>query len=732
MSGTRARRWYVVLLVLGALATVLTIVRMATAPSYTSPKAAERVVIVGVPSLDWSLINPEVTPHLWAAAQEGGTGLITARAARSVTCPWDGWLTVGAGNRARYPATIPEDELPPEQEVPLPGEPTTTTAAPTTPLTPEEERQQEATRGCLEQRGAVPTVEGSKLTPAIAENDRLNFGAEPGALGSAVECSTVVGSAPILAVGAEGAQVTVADKPADVTGWAQLTAQCPLTLVATASAFEKTSQQLTDLDTAIGDIISGARESGAAVLIAGISQPDYRRATLHAVIAVDAGLDGQLLSSPTTSRAPYSQVIDLAPTALRMLGEDIPTSMNGRSLRGSDRDSTLTAQIEQFGEQSVAASAHVWMSSKFFTVLSWVGALGAIALYVLLLRERGSPRAMQVAGIAVSAVAPASFLANIVPWWTFGRPSVAIISALVVSWAVLVALAYAGPWRRSASGPAIALCGFTFAMLGIDVLTGSHLQLNSPLGYDAIVAGRFTGFGNIAFAIFGTTALVSIAAAARLAGGDRKRILAIVAVLGIALIAVDGSPTAGADFGGVVSMVPALLLMGMVLTGTKMTPVRLALIMGAGAVVVIAIALADYFRPPSEQTHLGRFIGQILDGTAWTIVERKLGANWNVLTGSVLTILCVVLLVIVVLLLRRRPPVGHEYAATYAPYVAAGVLGVLTVSILGFAVNDSGIAVTAASLVVVVPAALGVLAAWRAGSDAASESIQAPAAHKAP
>ena len=713
MSSPRTRRWYVAVLVLGVLASVLTIVRMLTAPSYSSAQDAERVVIVGVPSLDWSVVDPEVTPHLWAAAQQGGTGLITARAARSVTCPWDGWLTVGAGNRARYPATIPEDELPPEEDVPLPGEPTTTTAAPTTPLTPEEERQKEATEGCLEQRGAVPTVGGSKLTPAITENDRLNFGAEPGALGTAVECSTVVGSAPILAVGADGAQVTVADKPADVAGWAQLMSQCPLTLVATGSAFEKNTQQLSDLDTAIGDIIAGARESGAAVLIAGISQPDYRRASLHAVIAVDAGLDGQLLSSPTTGRAPYSQVIDLAPTALQILGEDIPSSMSGRALRGSDRDGTLTEQLATFGEQSVAASAHVWMSSKFFTVLSWLGALGAIALFVLLWRGRGASRPMQVAGVAVSAAAPASFLANVVPWWSFGRPSVAVITALAVSWVVLVALAYAGPWRRTAGGPAIALCVLTFAMLGIDVLTGSHLQLNSPLGYDAIVAGRFTGFGNIAFAIFATTAIVSVIAAARLAGGDRRRILALVAVFGVAIIAIDGTPTAGADFGGVVSMVPALLLMGMVLTGTTLTPGRLVVILGAGAAVVIAIALADYFRPPSEQTHLGRFIGQILDGTAWTIGRRKLFANWNVLTGSVLTILCVVLLVIVVLLLRRRPPVGHEYAAAHAPYVAAGVLGVLAVSILGFAVNDSGIAVTAASLVVVVPAALGVLARWR-------------------
>ena len=41
-----------------------------------------------------------------------------------------------------------------------------------------------------------------------------------------------------------------------------------------------------------------------------------------------------------------------------------------------------------------------------------------------------------------------------------------------------------------------------------DLLAGAPLQLASLAGYSPIVAGRFVGFGNLAFAIFGTAMLL--------------------------------------------------------------------------------------------------------------------------------------------------------------------------------------------------------------------------------
>lgn len=703
---SRNRRMLAAIFAVAILSTLVAGMRTVLTPDYAQPASSDHVVVVGVPSLDWEAITPEQMPLLWQTAETGAVGLMTTRAARSVTCPWDGWLTLGAGNRARYPATIPEDELPPEPDEPLPGEPAPSPEPP--PATPEEQRQEDATEGCLGQRGAVPTVAGSKIGPAITENNQVTFGAEPGALGAAVTCSTVVGGAPVLAVGADGADVRTAGTGFSADEWALMIGQCPLTLVATGHAYQRSTAELQALDNAISAIVQGAQQRDATVIIAGISQAEYKRARLHAVIMVNPGMSQQVLSSPSTGRAPFSQLIDVAPTVVSVLGEQAPASMTGQVVRGQDRDRPLAELTADFAEQNVAASAHIWLSSKFFAVLAWLTALSAVLLAILVYRGRTPTAATRALGTVVALLPAASLVTNVFPWWGVDRPAIAIFTAMALSWLLLSLVALLGPWRRHRSGPLVAVCVINFGVLALDVLTGSHLQLNSPLGYNAVVAGRFTGFGNMTFAIYGAAGLVLVALACRLAE-SRAAKTAVVTICGIALIAMDGAPGAGSDFGGVVALVPSLLLLWLVVTGTRLSRGKLLLALGSGALVVMAIAFGDYLRAPQDRTHLGRFVGQIFNGTALTIVQRKLEANLRVLTGSVLTILAVVLIAIVVWQWVQRASAGRAYLDARAPYAAAAAASVATLALLGFAVNDSGIAVTAAALAVVVPPVLGVL-----------------------
>ena len=51
-------------------------------------------------------------------------------------------------------------------------------------------------------------------------------------------------------------------------------------------------------------------------------------------------------------------------------------------------------------------------------------------------------------------------------------------------------------------------------MLTLDVLTGSHLQTCSMLGYTPLVAGRFYGFGNIPWALWVTGLIIATGAVA--------------------------------------------------------------------------------------------------------------------------------------------------------------------------------------------------------------------------
>ncbi len=704
-----AKRWTALVIALSAVCVLIAGLRTVSESSNIgAPGKADRVVIVSVPGLEWPAISKAGTPNLWNAANEGAIGLITNRSARSVTCPWDGWVTLGAGNRARYPAPVPEDELPPEGELPLPGEGQLNPDG-STPATPQEQAATNATKDCLGQRGTVPTTSGSKLTAVAVENDKLGFGAVPGALGTQVACTTTVGRDPILAVGTKGAKVNPATRPTSTDGWAALATQCPLTLVAAGTLEGKTPAEIIALDATVGTIIDGARKAGATVIVAGISQPDYRRAHLQTMIAIGAGLDGKILSSPSTGRAPYIQLIDIAPTVIRMLGGKAPISMVGQPATTADRQQPLGATIADFSDLATAAAAHVWIASDFFTILAIICALASLLLLVAI-KARWRPRGwLQVIAIAAGTLPAASFLCNFVPWWRSSSPGTSIILVIAAATAVLTAVCFAGPWRRHPSGPPLVAAGMTVAILGIDVLTGSYLSINSPLGYDAIVAGRFTGFGNLAFAVFAGALMMIIGLIVKIVTGSRARQIGVIAAIGIAAIAIDGAPGAGSDFGGVVSLVPALLLLGLIATRTRISIWRLIAALAGGAVVVILIAVGDYLRPEQSQTHLGRFVGQVLDGTAWTVISRKLSSNLGLFTRSVFTPLTLVLIVICVLVYRDRARQVTRYLEDKAPYASAATVGIIVVAVVGFAINDSGIALIGGTLAVAVPLGLSIV-----------------------
>jgi hypothetical protein len=56
---------------------------------------------------------------------------------------------------------------------------------------------------------------------------------------------------------------------------------------------------------------------------------------------------------------------------------------------------------------------------------------------------------------------------------------------------------------------------FTVALLGLDVMTGSRLQLDTPFGLSMIESGRYYGIGNAALGVYGVTALFGAASCLR-------------------------------------------------------------------------------------------------------------------------------------------------------------------------------------------------------------------------
>ena len=106
---------------------------------------------------------------------------------------------------------------------------------------------------------------------------------------------------------------------------------------------------------------------------------------------------------------------------------------------------------------------------------------------------------------------PGSFLANVVPWWLLGHPAVWQY-ALIAGWTALISgIALAGPWRRDPFGPPGVVAVATVLIVGLDVMTGSRLQLGAPFGLSVLAAGRFYGIGGEGIGLYAVCGIIAVA-----------------------------------------------------------------------------------------------------------------------------------------------------------------------------------------------------------------------------
>lgn len=282
----------------------------------------------------------------------------------------------------------------------------------------------------------------------------------------------------------------------------------------------------------------------------------------------------------------------------------------------------------------------------------------------------------------------------------------------------------------------------------VDAAAGAPLAFNNPLGMNAVVAGRFYGVSNTAFALAAGALVVVIAGVWVALGGGRRSALLVTALLGGAALLVDGAPQLGADVGGALTLVPTLAFLAAGLAGLRLSWRRWLAIGAATVLVVGGFAVVDLLRPGGP-THLGRFARQVADGSAAGVLGRKAYA----LVGPFITkpvmaaaLACAVVIVAAALWWGRRqvrawrsgkspyawlapaahgdiPRVGGRESGSptrgmspSARWVTTALksLGVLT--LVAVLVNDSGVTMAGFILASAAPA---LLALTLAGSESA-------------
>src|SRR6202041_902106 len=154
-------------------------------------------------------------------------------------------------------------------------------------------------------------------------------------------------------------------------------------------------------------------------------------------------------------------------------------------------------------------------------------------------------------------------------------------------------------------------CRLIVAVLGLDLMTGSRLPLETPFGLSVTEAGRFYGIGNEALGIYGITALFAAAWLALVALRRRpsSRRLALAAVAAVAVFAVfaSGWPGFGDKAGGTIAMVPCFALLLITVAGVRLNWRRLALVAVSGLALFAVFALVSYFTKVTGTSDIGTF-----------------------------------------------------------------------------------------------------------------------------
>ncbi len=709
--------------VLAAAAGVLAALSVAGPAAAAEPAAGAAVsgrgpvVLVGTAGLRWEDLS-DATPELQSLLSSAAVGVLADRTVRDSTCPVDGWLSVSSGRHAAdTPVTGPAAVY----------------------------------GGCRVPAAQVTSAGGPGNVPRWSqyrtEASDSSFQARLGLLGDTLAADhltyAAVGPGAVIALAGSDGRVAHAwpglparpDGAIDLSvGAGTLAEQVraalgldPAVLAVDLGALRdplpgsgtpSRTDQVLALDSRL-QLVLGALPANATVVVASLgdsgSSPHLQ---LLAATGPAAGSAGRyatsLLRSDSTRQAGLAELPDLLPTVLSATGLPASGDALGAALRPGPAGTDPAGRLQRLFDLGHAPRAVQFVIPVFFAVLVGLQLL----LYGLAgqaLRRPAGPltnrhrglRALRRTATAFAAVPAAVFLANLLPWWRAGRPGLAVSLAVVALAAAIAVVALTGPWRAAPLGPLGVVGAVTAGVLGTDVLTGSHLVLFGLMGLQPLLAARFYGFGNQAFGVFATGALLAAIAAADvlLRHGRRRAAGFVVAGIGALAVILDGTPGLGSDLGGPPALLPAFGFLALRLAGVRITRRRIGLLAAGTVTAVAALAVADWLRPAGERTHLGRFVQSMVSGQAGPTVQRKALAELALVVQP-LSLLVPLAAVLVVSALARPERFGLRplrLAYQRCPALVPGLQALGVLLLIGVLINDSGAVIPAVAGLVALP-----------------------------
>lgn len=230
---------------------------------------------------------------------------------------------------------------------------------------------------------------------------------------------------------------------------------------------------------------------------------------------------------------------------------------------------------------------------------------------------------------------------------------------------------------------------FLWVLLILDQATGWQMIRYSALGYSAAAGSRYYGMGNEYMGIFLALTLILADHTEKI----NKRLLTVT-IFGVASLTL-ALPWLGINFGGLLAALIGFGYYLLRLYGWKPNNRKFWLALGGAGALVFLIGWWDSLRDPTVQTHLGRFVNNLLAGekeAVWQIIERKLAMNLKLIIFSPWTriILLALVIGIVARVKRKKPLCPPSETRLWQALLVAGVAALVF--------NDSGVVAFATCL----------------------------------
>jgi hypothetical protein len=700
-----------------------------------------KVIIISMPSVGWEDMEAGNAPNLARLTASASIAAMSIRTAGSRTDQASAFISIGAGNRARAHGALPR----------VKGDAAT---APNAVPTADRGARVRGMASLMQDNagldfGAVPGTLGEELhrhglTTGVAGNSdggflyptrrvRTGSGLERRRFG-ALALADRSGRIDFAEVGDE---LTIRD-PATINGYrvneeALLTAASRVISAADVSLIElsdayregliaygalrdvdpntERSEALREAirrdDALLGQIVDRVDLTRDCLLVLGTANlgPTEPEILTSALLAGVGSKEHGWLTSATTLRDGLIQISDVAPGILRLLGHRVPRRMSGQPFHSVE--GPVSGRVAHLIRLQSDASFHGRWVGTFFLLFVLLQVLLYSAAWARLRKksDRSMPwaRRLTLGFMSVPAASLVLVTSHAHEWW-WGGPLLLLLAIC----AGMTFLSLRPPWGNHPTGPPAFICAVTSALIVGDLLTGSHLQLSSLLGYSPVVAGRFYGLGNLSFAVLATC---SVLLAGEIGSRYGRWGLRLALLIGLVTIIADAGNRFGADFGGILALVPAFGILVVMIAGRRVSPLRLVALGCAAVAVAFVVGALDSLRPPDVQTHIGRFVARLVEGgpsAVQDVIVRKAKANWSLLSQSVLSWSVPVALAFLAIMLRH--PYGKlKVALETQPGLRPGLVAALVVNTLGFAVNDSGIAIPAMGLSIIAPYCLATI-----------------------